>query len=199
MEVEKKKKRSGAQQAKRKLDRAASTIQLDENEDDVRHAYEEIASVRRKRCGDKRREKKNAAAADMSPVTPPMPMSPVTPPQPMSPITDVSDPERDIADILRPPPPTRILSSKPSSSSQPTGTSSSSSQPTVRPPFPKLRGSIDPYGVMDMELPASLPPSRPSSSTSGSSSTGGVMVLPPWHPRLSCHQIWYDISDDPEI
>ena len=102
MEVEKKKKRSGAQQNKRKLDRAASTIQLDENEDDVRHAYEEIASVRRKRCGDKRREKKiAAAAADMSPVTPPMPMSPVTPPQPMSPITDASDP--DIADMLRPP------------------------------------------------------------------------------------------------
>ena len=178
MEVEKKKKRSGAQQAKRsgaqqakrKLDRAASTIQLDENEDDVRHAYEEIASVRRKRCGDKRREKKiAAAAADMSPVTPPMPMSPITPPQPMSPITDNSDPERDIADMLRPPRATRFLSSKPSSSSQPTGTSASSSQSL---PDPKFRGSI-----------ASLTPGRPSSSSS--------TELPPKQPRF--HQIWYTV------
>ena len=167
MEVEKKKKRSGAQQAKRKLDRAASTIQLDENEDDVRHAYEEIASVRRKRCGDKRREKKNAAAADMSPVTPPMPMSPVTPPQPMSPITDASDP--DIADMLRPAPPTsasssRIVYAQPTSTSR-TGASSSQSLPD-----PKFRGSI-----------ASVTPGRPSSSSS--------TELPPKQPRF--HQIWY--------
>ena len=148
-----KKKRSGAQQARRKLQRASAVIETCADEHEVMAAFNEIDRVRKKRSGNmklrKREAKKFGVPLPPSPIYPPdleRPMSMQYSPdlEPMSPPSDSDhavdsdhDALQELNTALRPPEPSSSSSSKPmhtSGSSEPSiyrSDTSAASQPTL--------------------------------------------------------------------